>query len=236
MELHEQFPHRGKITVTEKPDFVVSTAERTYGVEVTSYYRSHSAGDSPIQEQESLQDRVASKAHSLYLEMDGPPIHVSIRFNSSYRICKAQVMVLARAAVEIVRKKLPNINQTAEVTDDWDDEDCFSEVFDRVDVDRLTCDESNWSASRATWPPDLAPEEIQKILNKKNSLCREYRTRCDEIWLLIEIDGFQLASMVLSHESVVHHRYISQFDRVFILHDNAKLIELKHTGVNDSVI
>src|SRR3982074_3482161 len=75
-----QFPV-GLVSKSENPDFLVQSADHLIGIELTRLFRKSAQGHSLAREQESLRERIATEAKSLYEAMKRPPIHVSIHFN-----------------------------------------------------------------------------------------------------------------------------------------------------------
>jgi hypothetical protein len=96
----------------------------------------------------------------------------------------------------------------------------FPEELSYVRVARFDHrDWSLWRASSAGYVPDVTPELIQAAIDRKAADIGAHRASCDEAWLLIVADGFNISSTMSVTELSRLHRYRSPFDRT-IYFDN----------------
>ncbi len=75
---------------------------------------------------------------------------------------------------------------------------------------------SYWNAPLASFVPTVNPQQIQDILNEKNSRCADYRKKCDEVWLLIVVDRFKASSFSMIPEGITEHDYTHEFDAAYL--------------------
>lgn len=73
----------------------------------------------------------------------------------------------------------------------------------------------------------LLPRHIEYILDHKEGRLTAYRQKCGEIWLLVVVDGFKLSGWAEPSPELTQRTYQTGFDRVVMLYDNARVIELK---------
>lgn len=62
--------------------------------------------------------------------------------------------------------------------------------------------------------------------------CRR-RPKCDELWLLIYVDGFRMSGWVQPPDNMSLRVSSTSFDRIFFLHGNSRVIEYRQ-ALNDS--
>lgn len=75
---------------------------------------------------------------------------------------------------------------------------------------------SYWSAPLASFVPTVTPRQLQKILSKKSTLCRDYRKKCNEIWLVIVMDRFAASSYSLIPDEISESSFSHGFDQAFL--------------------
>jgi hypothetical protein len=63
--------------------------------------------------------------------------------------------------------------------------------------------------------PTLNPQQIQEILDGKNSRCAAYRNKCDKIWLVIVMNRFSASSFAMIPDGIAEHEYAHKFDAAF---------------------
>ncbi len=206
----------GRIENSEEPDFLVHSDERILGVEVTELYRPPEAGKQPLQEAESLQTRIVDQAQSIYEANGGPPLYVSVVFGFYERFNKKDVMALASRLAKFISSLSINEGDRLQLENMYEDRN-YPEEITMLFIDRSPGHkQALWHPFGAVMVPGCAPKEIQARVDAKNKLCDVYRKKCQEIWLLIVVDGFSLSTLIDLPDETLNHTYESQFDRIFL--------------------
>lgn len=204
------------------PDFIFKRKGTTLGIEHTQLLHSDY-----LIEQENLRGRIIRQAQKNFENCGQPPVQVAIHFNTNYQLNKNRVENLATAAASIVRRNFPDPTGRTEVSSDWNNRNDFPEEFDCLSISRFSEIGNYWRAPGVTWVPTLGATCLQAVIDKKLARFDGYRQRCDELWLLIVSDGFQLASIVDFEKDVISQPYSTKFNRMFLLHNLTKVYELE---------
>jgi hypothetical protein len=101
-------------------------------------------------------------------------------------------------------------------------------VFIHVRRPLIDKDEENkWCCSSAGFIPNLTPQHIQNVIDKKEGKLDSYTLKCSEVWLLIVADALRVPATVDLTESALRYCYATQFDRVFFFWNaDRRFIEL----------
>lgn len=225
-ELFNGFPE-GEIEETEEPDFIVYSEVGNIGIEVTDLYWEVPEGEKPRQAEESIKYRIAGRARDLHEELELPPVHVSIHFSNNHTFQKNIVEQLATRISKLVEQNLPEMNSKYEEGYEWVNRDYFPEEINRIAVYRFPeIKRAFFSAPDAGFIPDLSPRDIVRVLDNKNKKYAFYRKRCNELWLVVNINGSQLSSTFDIPEEAITERYRTPFERVFLLNSGKEIYEL----------
>lgn len=218
-ESYSDFPS-GEVHPGETPDFRIVSPDRSVGIELTQLFRPSEDGRQPLQEIERLRDLIVEKAEALYIGTGGPPLDVLVYFASHAVLNKANRDDVAARLAGLVSRRLPEAGQSYSEEYDWVNREWFPEELSYVRVVRFEHrDWSLWRASSAGFVPDVTPELIQAAIDRKVADISAHRATCDEAWLLIVADGFNISSTMSITEHSRLHRYRSPFDRT-IYFDN----------------
>lgn len=222
------FP-RGSISDSEEPDFIVDTGDRKIGIELTDLYWQPLPNQAPRQSQESLWYRIVKAAERIYSESALAPLQVSVHFNRQYSLRKSDVARLAKAIAAVVVRNAPPPGKNSSEDYDWENRDYFPEEVITINVWNIErVRESFFNSPSAAFIPTLRSDDILRAMSLKESKVDRYRTRCDEVWLLVNCDGGQLSTLFEHDEAVIQKTYSSRFDRVFLMrHLAGKVYELK---------
>jgi hypothetical protein len=220
------FP-QGTIIPTEEPDFLVRGYESTIGVELTELHRETPAGIVPPQASEAMRHRVVARAQEIYAAKGLPPVYCTVFMNDDH-IKRDEVETLAAAVADIVLRNFPAPNSSREESYKWTSRSYFPEIVKSVAVHRLDAITKNFfSCPGATWVPTLSSADINRALASKESKCSTYRTRCDEVWLLINMDIGSMSTWFEFDSTTLAVPFKTSFDRVFIMrHFGGELREL----------
>lgn len=215
----------------EAPDFRLTNQAETIGLEVTRLFHLPDRDGIWRRATESLREDVVRRARTMYECEGGPPIHVSVFFNSSTPFTKQRVKTLADELKTLVIRNLPNPDSHATEEYDWINREWFPEEISQISVWRLSgltsCD---WTAPDAAFVPHCTIEMIQEVILKKAARFNAYTRLVQECWLLLVLDGFRLSGTFQLSEAVLSHHYQSPFVRLYILQVfNGEVIRLNRS-------
>jgi hypothetical protein len=221
------FPE-GKIIESERPDFLIDTSAGIVGIELTQLYRSDSHTALPPKATESLRQQIVDRAHGLYKETGGHPLWVTVFFNLASELRQSLVPELASRVADLVTAAHAGMNARIKLEAESDTSE-FPDEIASIHIRRLPIlTEGFWNTWGVGFVPTYNPDQLQKIIEKKEKSISSYRDRCDAIWLVIVVGGFAISSIVNFEDDVYHHSYTTAFDRVFVFKNaGEKSFELK---------
>jgi hypothetical protein len=215
---YSDFP-AGTIRAHEKPDFLIEARDAVVGIEVTELYRSDSDARIPRQASEALRERCIRQAESICRNDARSQLYVSVYFNFSVDLRKSTIPPLSARLAELVQSFDLDDYESVVLENDGETNG-FPEEVDSIHIRRLPSVMSGfWNAPDVGWVPDCSSEQIQEVIDKKNSRAIDYRQHCNLIWLVIVIDGFRISSSFNVPKRIRNHHYRSDFDRTFILNN-----------------
>ncbi len=219
-----------EIVYTDRPDVLIVGEHKVIGVELTELHHFVRPGQTQLQAAEESRLKVVMRAEQLYKQSGGPPVICRI-FMHNERVKKSQVEPLAAAISNLVIRNLPLPNESRRESYEWTNRSYFPEIINSIAVDRIDLiQETHFSSPSATWIPNLFVDDINRVLQAKESKYIEYKNskRCDPVWLLIIADLRVSSTWFNFNNEVLEGSYISSFDRVFIMsHFNRRLHELR---------
>lgn len=226
--LGEAFPN-GEVEPTEEPDFLVRSAGRVIGIELTDSYKSTVEGQIPDQASESMRKRVIDRAQAIYLSRPLPPVLATFFLNDRIHIEKTAVEEIAKSLADLVERNIPAVGGESKIPKDWDDEQVLPSVLHEASVRAFeSVTETFFSSPGATWVPQLMREDVLRALKSKDSKYPMYRMKCEEAWLLINIDMETMATWFQMEPSVFEESFETPFDRVYLVqHFGGKVTALK---------
>lgn len=218
----------GRIEPTEEPDFLVHCESRVIGIELTDLHRKTPPGQVPQQAREAMRNRVVTRAKEMYDARNLPPVLVSFFLDDRVHIKKVEVEQIAMDLADLVSDNIPEVNSSADVPADWQDFRYLPSILHKVSVRRLdVATRTFFSAPGATWVASLGREDIERALASKGAKLTAYRTRCDEVWLVINADIESMATWFDFDSAPLQERFTTAFDRVFVVrHFGGKAHEL----------
>ena len=223
--LYSEFPD-GNVVPYESPDFLVVEGGCTIGIELTDLFWDSSGGAQPRQAQEQLTWKICQRARTMWGA--SPPVHVSVHFNDGYSLSKKDIDRLASAIVDVAKRLLPP--QAGHVSEDYDyvnRHDFPVEVLSIsvYRIDELT--ETFFSDPSAAYIPKLRKSDMIRPLEAKESKYEKYREKCDEVWLIVNVNHGRLSTRYDLKQDTLNARYTSSFDKVFLVDQGrSKLWEL----------
>ena len=219
---YPKFPD-GPVEATEEPDFIVHARSGAVGIEITEYFGPERIDGSPLQEQESLCHQIANVATRMCIEFSVPNLYVAVSFERERRIVKKDVVPVAEAISKMVSDSAADVDWSLKVVNDGQLPECIDDIL----IYRPAgLPEPFVGFTATTWVPPVAEGHLKQAVLKKEKKLAAYRRRCSEVWLVIVIDGFRIASQSELPADVA--RVTTAFDRVIVLHDWRNAIELSN--------
>ncbi|PKN94834.1 MAG: hypothetical protein CVU44_03240 [Chloroflexi bacterium HGW-Chloroflexi-6] len=213
----------GEIEVFEKPDFIVHTQDNLLGIEHTEIFQPGPTDGTSLQAQDSLGQKVVSKANGLYLKDHSQPLLVQVLFNHKTKLGRKDVDRLAERVVHLVITT--PIEPGTPITRKRNREN--SEYFPNEIVmlhiyAHPNGKENKWRSSSAGWIPEITPEYLQEIINQKEKKLDNYKSKCSEMWLLIVADDLRIPSSVDLTVLALAHQYSTRFNRIFFFWNSTR--------------
>jgi hypothetical protein len=221
---------------SDKPDLVIHTAStHRIGIEHTQLFRTDGArGRRFPKEAESLESRCVERARTLFEEQGGPSLYVYVYFNDR-PIRKVDVRGIAERLAAVVARIAPTVPGVQREVEAWSynrtaPEKIPEEIEELWIIKPAGKDpESLWGVPRGGTVPEPTRDQIQQAIDEKSTRLAEYRSRCDEVWLLLVADGFSPATDLRLPEGFTD-TFVFAFDRVFYFHSfSLKVVELART-------
>jgi len=214
--LYADFPE-GEIKEYEEPDFLVKKDDNNIvGIELVDYVRGQKKVGSIHRRDESLHQRIANKARSQFEESNDTPLMVHFTWNDYHHPSKAEIGLLAESAAKIVIHHIPRrLFDVIRIRVGELPSTPLRKFVHFIDVTRVR-DESQilWSSIERGWI-GVKEDEVQSIINSKNSKVNVYNQNCNNIWLLIIADGAYVSSTVEIQSQTREYTYQSDFDKIF---------------------
>jgi len=209
------------------PDFPAEPAEsHDLGIEVTDYVRGDRARGSQENAFAALASKIAAAATTEYAASDGIRVLAWISFARTLRCATAEITSFAAAIASEVRKVAEGLGDRAETIRAYDSALPIG-VESVVVYKAKQGAQTTFSVMQTGWGEDLLPAHVDSVIESKESKLNEYRKKCSEIWLLISVDGFRVSGLVDTTPELTNVEYETGFDRVLLLFDCARVIQLK---------
>ncbi|HTV39551.1 MAG TPA: hypothetical protein VMF08_03175 [Candidatus Sulfotelmatobacter sp.] len=209
---HPGFPE-GDVCPEECPDFLVKAENKTVGIEVTQYFRDGADGSKPpLQQREAIRERVLDEARQVAGQCLLPGAYVFVHFDFNFYCVRSEVRTTAGKLVQLVGVAL----QASQKEIFLRRGEIEIKGVDAIFIKPIEGKNCIWRAPLASFVPTVTAEKIQSILSGKNARCDDYRSKCDEIWLIIVMDRFRASSFSLLPPLVMDHAYSHKFDSAFL--------------------
>ncbi|MDO4461676.1 MAG: hypothetical protein Q4C30_04150 [Bacteroidia bacterium] len=250
IQSYQNFPARGEVSKSERPDFIVDTPSKRIGIELTELKYDREDSEFNMRAHEDFLNQVMCYAESAYLksEIDSSlPLVVDVRFSERISPLVAQCdsrdsekkaelmrLGLAQEIANIVSENLPVATGKQYIVDrtsKYGDMHLpsFIEKIAITNVSGLL-KEHLWYASISTRVKPLSIQSISQRIKDKDKKLEGYDTGCDEQWLLIVQNSFLMSAKFdpIAANKALKHKYPAKFDRVLIFErSHAKVTELK---------
>lgn len=211
-------PPVGNRIFRDRPDLVIETATGRLGIEHTQLVQSRdSLARSNAMRSESLESRVVERAQGEFEAAGGPLLDIHFHF-SQRPMRKSDVNGIARALVAAVNEIIESNPSPDDPVEAW--------RYNRgalnplpAQIEYLWIDhgkgESLWGVTRSGGILVMDQDRIQAEIDVKDAKVAEYRSECDELWLLLVSDGFSPSTALKLPEEVGELQFTTGFDRVF---------------------
>jgi hypothetical protein len=194
--------------------------EKKLGIEITEYALGQGKEGSLPRQKETVHQRIAQEAQSLYEAKLTRHLQVSILW-TIFTTCPT-LKEEKQIAQEIARHVFGNTSGQLQICRvSW--EDVNIPLFTKYGVEISICPidgfgKSCWSSMACFgFPPEAT--RIQNVLDEKESRVIEYRKTCDGVWLLIIASRDFFSSQFTPDSRLAQIRFNSSFDRVFLLEE-----------------
>lgn len=216
--------------INPRPDFRVITPAGVVGIEHTALYHRSGARKLPLRAWETYVERIAVRARDVYESRGHPPVCVGFRVASHTHLNKEAVRTLARQLASVVEKNIPADSLPARVEQTWEPGSQLPRTFSSVLVSRSTTSKSFWWPAMSGFQPEVPPEYVANRIADKNRKYRDYRANCDEVWLLVVVDGSRPSSFFEVSGSALTRAYESLFERTYLLDFQNERASRLHTS------
>lgn len=224
-ELYADFPPAEPKESEEPLDFTVARDGSCVGIEVTDFVVGDRAAGSQLDAFQSLTAQISDAATEAYRNTGAPPVIATIDFSRKLRCRKAEIATFGSTLASEIVKVAPTAHAG---TDIYPYDSGLPAGVDHVLVYRSPSpDKLHIGAMHMQWAPDLLPLHIDDVIESKESKLPAYRAKCPEVWLLIVIEPSRVSGIVELSSDLTSTTYDTAFDRVLLLYNDARVIELK---------
>lgn len=199
----------------ESPDFLLGSAPRRVGVEITTFHLQPDPGERPHQELQSLKDQVIVLAEQLHARDGGPALYLTAIFGPHGLLTTRTVRPIAEAmAAAVLSYPMPRSirDPSVEVPRTLLPLE-IAHVHAHGSVDGT---DHRWDADEGGWVAPITRAHVQREIARKEKAADLARAKCDELWLVIAHDIMRGAPTELSDEARIGP-YEHSFDRLLWL-------------------
>ena len=219
---------RGTIDYPDPPDAVITLGDSCVAIEHTRIIRPTSPGQN-LRAHERRTDVIADRAQRLFEADRSDVLQVTLYFDDRVQLAKSDEEEIAEATAAVVAAHTPPIGE------DWRLEawrfqvshQPFPCAVEAIWVHHVPKWGALWAVARSTTVPDLTVGVVQREIGGKEAKLESYRRACDEVWLLLVVEGFAPSSHWSFDRFPADHAFDTSFDRVFLYHQfSAEVREL----------
>ena len=211
----------------ESPDFIFHFGDHTLGIEVTEMVSPRvPSGDNPRQSSRTL-ERLARAIRRCYETMGGPHAHISIFPSERVRVSRVELPRLAHVLAATIVDGLAKVMNDYPLQQPWP-----LAIQHRVvrSIAAWHCapdEQACWHVHRGGMVDSANAEDILATLRGKESKLAQYRTKANEVWLLVVCDMFSEGLFIDPPTEPVSFAVRSGFDRIFCLEwTGARTVEI----------
>lgn len=211
------FPE-GRLEPTEEPDFLVHGPSKVIGIELTDLHRETPPGQMPQQASEAMRNRIVARAKEIYESRKQPPVIATFFLDDRLHIKRAETELLATELANLVLLNVPAPNSSIEIPTSWDDFRPLPQILHSLSVRRLdVVTKTFFSNPGTTWVGTLSKADIERVLLSKEAKLANYRTKCDEAWLVINSDIESMATWFEFEPTLLEECFSTNFDRMYVV-------------------
>lgn len=196
------YPHpQGEIIAGERPDFVID-ARQKIGIELTVYHPDSGKNRNSSKSRGVLIERIVQESYEIFREIYNMDFEITFGFHKDMAISRERAKELPSEIADFVFRV----------------RDCEGSVILGLNA---APKELNYAFNAGTWrysrgwhvsgfynDKNIPQERLSEILELKERSFRGYR-QCDEMWLLIIVDGFDpiLSANISSSMNISSNNY-----------------------------
>jgi len=205
--------------------------ESKLGIEITEYLLGQGKRGSLPRQQETVHQRIAEHAQSLYEARLSRHLQVSILW-TIFHACptlREEEQIAQTIAWHVFENTSVQL-QICRVS--W--KEAMDPLFTKYGIEISICPipgvgKSCWSSMACfSFPPEAT--RIQNVLDEKESRVADYRKMCDKVWLLIVASRECFSSQYTRDSRLAQMQFNSSFDRVFLLEEPQNTIHEFQVG------
>ena len=222
----------GQLVSSDSPDLLVHREGTTLGVEHTRLLQPQRPGHS-LRAFESEMAQAIRQAQLAYDATKPGDLHVWVLPNTRAQIASRDRDSIATDLESVVRMIRPEAETRGHVrAEEWRFRQLglpFPKAVQSVTVAVTPgIKQSAWAPTSSGVVPRLEPTAVAQRVASKNARVPTYREQCDEIWLVIALEGFSASGFWDLEDFPFEHPFETLFDRLF-LHDvfSASVYELR---------
>jgi hypothetical protein len=201
----------------ESPDFLFHLGDHTLGIEVTGIVSPRiPGGDNPRQSSRTL-ERLADTIRRCYETMGGPRSHVSIFPRERVRVSQVELPGLAQVLAATIVDGLANVMNDYPLQQPWRLAIQHPVVRSIAAWHCAPDEQARWHVHRGGMVDGANAEDILATLGGKEPKLAQYRTKANEVWLLVVCDMFSEGLFIDPPTEPVPFAVRTGFDRVFCL-------------------
>jgi len=224
----EDFPN-GEIIFAETPDFIIHASGQRIGIEITKMFLNDGDRKTSIQSVEAARDRITSLARGFAIELETPPLSVTLFFNWTLPLHRRRETAIAQAVAQTVHDNLPPIGENGDL-------ECHYGSIQPSEVDEILVnraypvDDHTWKWMEFSRIEHCAIEYLQKTIERKAQYLHLCLDKCDECWLLMVANSFRASANIKPDERSFFHLYRSPFTRTYFLDNGLGRLTLLNTS------
>jgi hypothetical protein len=209
----------GKLCFEDIPDLRIHTKIKIVGIEHTQVINNK---DNNLKATEEMEKLVLGKAQDIIEKDNSEHLYVCAYFNPGTQLNKYETDDIAIALSDLVKTNIPQKGQHTQIHC-WTTQKEHLKKIETVDItwyEKST--KGFWAVPMGGVIPEITSEIINSRIEEKELKISSYLESCDEIWLLIVIDGHTPSGSWSIPVQVIENNYITNFDHVYLFENFEK--------------
>ncbi len=221
-EIWSKFP-TGDIVDEDPPDFILTTPEGIkIGIELTTYYQTHDHDGVLWVEQEGLRNKLCNLVESKLTHIAFIPTKIFLHFRNNPLSKK----ILPSLAEEIIQTVIQNderipISEVLSIDIPYSSQVRIVKLMRSPVITSHSC-----KPITSGWVPMINSKHIQDEISRKDLKVPPDKYECDELVLIIEIRGDNVASYSDLDEGIFTNLFRTTYDKCILFYDGTNVIEL----------